>query len=360
MIIINGEPFIKLKVAVEAFFSDVLWFDNDTNVYLEKLSSVLVVFHHVNEVCDIYKKQTIQGNIQGFGEDLPAQDYIGLQKISGMCTVDLIKMYGYESLKIKLKISSFLKNKLPEFVGCEVRPISHQLDAHNYFRCCCVHLPDFLAYARDTDVEIDASFLAEIIFDDRYFSTQKMLSKKLYDNKFNTKEAANKYLQHFDGVLEETIIQACELASVRYDRINQQTKTPEDIAKDHLNKITSIFSDTNPTTENIEQFKSALPDVWQKALFDGSKEGINDTVDNKFTSNKGSTKERDNLFKTIGLLALAFVEQNKSNRFGSKEKPTIDPIAKELEKYLPENSAGLGNRAIRERLSKGVDTLKNC
>jgi hypothetical protein len=129
---------------------------------------------------------------------------------------------------------------------------------------------------------------------------------------------------------------------------------------DNVTKVVEMLYHTKPTAENIEQFKSSLPDAWEKGLFDGSKECIINPVYDKLTTNKGSTKERDNLFKTIGLLALAFIEQSKSNRFGSKEKPIIDPIAKELEKYLPENSGGLSNRVIRERLSKGLNTLKNC
>ncbi|GAA5136810.1 hypothetical protein [Thalassotalea piscium] len=71
-----------------------------------------------------------------------------------------------------------------------------------------------------------------------------------------------------------------------------------------------------------------------------------------------SDKERKNLYKTIGLLTKALTH-SKGNILGDTEKPVINQVAIELSKYLPDDDTGLKDRALRERISKGLNYLKD-
>lgn len=83
------------------------------------------------------------------------------------------------------------------------------------------------------------------------------------------------------------------------------------------------------------------------------------------TKNKKSTpsisdSERDNLLKTIGVIALGYAE--KSQRYRRGDTPNANAIAEDvamLLENLPDiKSYGLGNSSIRERIREGITLLK--
>lgn len=357
MIISNGEPFIRLEEAAKAYFFHECFVDEPLLKHFEHIGSCLSVYAYIQGVCNIFPSAGLTFESDGAFELV--------KKINGMCKIVLnqpsFELSTYHGAKpsISLSVSSFLAVIPSNLVGSLIIPIDNHINYDNHFNHSYVHLPEFINHAKDVGVEIDVFFLEAIIINDSSFRELKRLSKKGVDGKFNLKQAVSEYLQYFDGVLEETIIQACELASTTYDRQHQETKPPKEKNKDNIDEITEIFSDTAATTENIEQFKNSLPDVWREALFVNSKEMITNIESNCTNKNDPSDKERSNLSKTIGLFTLAFTTL-KGNKFGSAENPNAKQIANELEKFLPENSYGLGERTIRGRIKEGINSLKDC
>jgi hypothetical protein len=362
MIISNDEPFIDFQVAAEAFFHDITWFEGVQNEHLTHLSSWLKLYLDISGVCNVYApaKSTPNDKIDRFPKN-----------IQGMCTVEIesfhyIKTPNYSGdhfsevePKIIITISPFINKPLPELVGCSIIPIQAYINHDNYLRFSFVRLSELINHAREVGIEINASFLEPIISNDPQFSELKRLSKKSLESKFNIKQAANKYLKYFDGVLEEIIIQACELASVQYDRLSEAITPVEKSTNSNIDGILKLFSDTPFSLESIEQLKNTLPNTWREALFPNPNEMIANLESSYITNNDQSDRERSNLFKTIGLLTLAFTEL-KGIKFGSSEKPNINQIANELGRFLPENSYGLGERTIRGRIKEGINSLKNC
>ena len=252
-----------------------------------------------------------------------------------MCEV-LINHPTYEALtysgakpSVTLNVSPFIESIATDLVGSYIRPVDNHINYNNYLGFSFVQLSKFINHAKDANVEINSVFLA-----------------------------ANKYLKYFDGVLEQTIIQACEYASDAYDR-QEKVDALEQVDTSNIADILKIIKDTPPTTQNIEQLKSALPDDWREALFANlSKIFISPTSD-VIEKNSLSSKEQANLYKTIGLLTKAFVHGNGTN-FGSVENPNANKIKEHLDQFLPKEPVGLGDRAIRERIKKGVYSLKDC
>lgn len=266
MIISNGEPFIKLEVAVKAFFYFDLCFSEPDNRYFEQLEKWLDLYTFVNGIGNIWKPSdpTLEGNVE-----------IVPKKIEGMCKIKVelpsYEQYTYHGVKpiINLSISPFLKNIPPEFINCSVNLVENYINQGNYFRLSYVHLTKFLNHAKEVGVVIDANFLEEIIINDSRFTELKRLSKQRSDGVFSLNQAANGYLPYFDGVLTETIIEGCALASAQYDRKKQieATKTENEVIKDDVYELSEIFSDLPATKENITLLKASLSEVWQEALF---------------------------------------------------------------------------------------------
>ena len=73
-----------------------------------------------------------------------------------------------------------------------------------------------------------------------------------------------------------------------------------------------------------------------------------------------SNSARDNLLKTIGVIALGYAE--KSQRYRRGDTPNANAIAEDMAallESLPDiKSYGLGNSSIRERIREGITLLK--
>lgn len=263
MIINNGEAFIKLDTAAKAYFNGDLMFDDLNKKHYEHLEKYLDLYIHINSICDIYKPAPPP--IEYAFSTIP-------KNIKGMCKAELVNptlktaTRNSSTAKIKLSTSRFITNIPLELADCVIRPVDNHLSPDNYFSCAFVRLAEFITHAKVTDIEINILFLKPIIINDDSFCTLKEISNKDIDSEFNFKQAANKYFKHFNGVLEQTIIDACEYASNIYDHENKVNDT-ESIAKTNINEIIKLINEAVPTNEDIELFKSNLPDIWQEALF---------------------------------------------------------------------------------------------
>jgi hypothetical protein len=331
MLISNDEPFVKLEVAAKAFFSYDIFCAEPSTRHFEQLEIWLDLYAFIYGVCNISTPAN---------PTLQVKSGISPKKISGMCKTKLCynisDPYHPTPPSVSLVISPFSGVNL-NLNNCDVYPIEEDLNHKNYYARSYVRLTKLIEHAKEVGVDLDAIFLEEIISEDSQFRELKRLSKIAPDGAFNLKQATNMYLKYFDGILEETIIAACELASARYDRINQQTKTPQEIAKENLDDISELFSNTTATTENIEQFKSALPDVWQKALFEHSTIETIETIDKK-SSLDGLEHTSENL-EVLRSIVIEFWE-NKDPEIAAKEA-TNDVIKAYIKDKHPDLSPTL-------------------
>lgn len=73
------------------------------------------------------------------------------------------------------------------------------------------------------------------------------------------------------------------------------------------------------------------------------------------------TKERDNLLRTIGAMALMLTEQG-GPRLGTVDKPNFSQLGKSIDKFLAQAGMpaidGADPQTLRKRLSNAVDTLR--
>lgn len=302
MFISNDEPFIKLSTAANAYYFDELLFDSLNEKHLEHLTNHIGLYSYVCCICNVYKpiKQTTNEPV------LPLS-----KKIDGMCKRDLkyhVDRYGKAS--INLKISQYTGDMPIELINCNIAPVSEILN--DSYTNCYVRLYEFLDHAITTGVKIDSCFLEPIISDDGFFYNLKDLSSQNPNNKFSCEEAASNYYHLFADISKSVIIQACTNASRSHDERLKNISTKD------------------------------------KALSCHSKE-----LDNNL-----STREKDNLYKTIGLLSLAIAKQN-SKRFGDIHDINASQIYKALEEFLPEDPIGLGDKTVRTKIKQGVYLLKN-
>ena len=76
------------------------------------------------------------------------------------------------------------------------------------------------------------------------------------------------------------------------------------------------------------------------------------------------TKEKTNLYKTIGLLTKALLDKGSAN-LKVNNKVNIKAIASKLEQYIPSDPKGqkelhgLSERSLRDRLTKGLESLNS-
>jgi hypothetical protein len=354
--ICNDEPFIKLNTAANAYFGMELWAEDASEKHFEHLHKFLDLYVHIYGICDIYPSAALAFESDGVPKVA--------KNINGMCEV-LINHPTYDAVtyrgtkpSVTLNVSPFIESIAADLVGGYLIPVDNYINYNNYWGFSFVQLSKFINHAKETGIEIDALFLEPIITADNSFCELKRLSNKNLNAEFNPKQAANKYLKYFGGVLEKTIIKACKYASDAYDR-QEKVDALEQVDTSNIADILKIIKDTPPTTQNIEQLKSALPDDWRDALFANlSKVSISPTSD-VIENNSLSSKEQDNLYKTIGLLTKAFVHGNGTN-FGSVENPNANKIKEHLDQFLPKEPVGLRDRAIRERIKRGVYSLKDC
>ncbi len=350
MLISNGEPFIRLEVAARAFYYDELFLKEPDVIHFENLSSWLDLYAYVSGICNMNSPTNPQSTDRI--DKLP-------KKIKGMCNIDE-SFPSYDAqfncnakTIINLKISPFVEGMNNELIGCFIRPIDNYINHDNYFSLSYVHLSEFINLAKEVGVDLNAIFLEEIISDDSTFKELKRLSEKLPSKKFNVKQAANKYLKYFDGILEDTIIQACELASANYERMMKKIyaeankgkgtdSTQYNLAE---NKVVKLLTEKSATIENVELLKNQLSDDWKEALFDS-----------RISSQ--SIKEKDNTLKLIGLLSL-FIADKKGISFGSKDKPNVSQIYRSLSLLIEqlEDDSGLKERAVRDKITKGLDLV---
>jgi hypothetical protein len=356
MFVSNGELFIKLNVAARAFYYYDLCFCDPSNEHFEHLETSLDLYIFINGIGNILtpKNSTIDNILK-----------LVPKKINGMCVVEVnhpsyeLATYHCVQPTINLKTSPFVESINQELIGYSFKPIDNYINYDNYFGLSYVQLTKFLKHAKEVGVTIDAKFLEEVIINDNKFSELKRLSKQQANAVFNLNQAANSYLPYFNGVLIETIIEGCALASARYDRINQKKKSPQEIVKAKLNDISELFSETKVTNETIEQFKKTLPDVWREALFNKPSRVIEDLKNNNIDSNGLSTREKDNLYKTVGLLSLAIAKKNP-NRFGDINNINANQIYKTLLEFLPVEPIGLGDKTVRTKVKQGVELLRDA
>jgi hypothetical protein len=357
MLISNDEPFIKLDTATKAYFHNELRLDDLNLKHYKHLESYLNLYAFINGVCDI--KRPAPPPIENAFSTTP-------KKIKGMCKADLVHspfstVTGSPSTTIiKLTTSSFIENFPLKFVDCLAEPIDNYITPDNYFDCVFVRLSEFITHVKDTGIEINILFLEPIILNDDSFRELKMISNKHIDSKFNFKQAANQYLKYFNGVLEQTIIDACEYAGDIYDHENKANET-ESITKTNIKDIAKLINETAPTNENIELLKSDIPDVWREALFDDPDDlskGITDLNNNSIDSKDLTTRERNSLYKVIGLLSLAIAKKNPK-RFGNVSKINANQIYETLIEFLPIEPVGLGDKTVRTKIKKGVEALRD-
>jgi hypothetical protein len=267
MLIINDEPFITLEVAAKSYYVSELYSALRPELYRDRLARYLTLYDYNVGSYDILLTEEQQ--LDFFQTRLD-------RKINGMLEVKVIipqhiprntPEWGLYS-EFKLFISKFSGCNTSDFIGCEAVPIERRMNFSNYLMASFVRLSDLINHAKLSGAEINAFFLEQIIINDSQFRELKRLSKITPDSKFNIKQAAGKYLQHFDGVLEETVVEACEYASASYDRDSQQSKPTKENHENNIYDISELLSDTRVNNENIEQLKSALPDAWREVLFE--------------------------------------------------------------------------------------------
>ncbi|MBA3731422.1 MAG: hypothetical protein H0W93_03435 [Gammaproteobacteria bacterium] len=76
-----------------------------------------------------------------------------------------------------------------------------------------------------------------------------------------------------------------------------------------------------------------------------------------------SAQERATLLRTIGALALTIVAQQKGNKFGTADKPSISQIAQAVAETIKDREGraphGLGDTALRTRIADGLKLLRS-
>ncbi|XPF93850.1 hypothetical protein ACM9HF_17805 [Colwellia sp. RE-S-Sl-9] len=320
MYISNNEAFIKIGLATKTFYYDELFLAEPEQRYVEYLAQHITFYSFVCGICDV--KTPINGS------------QCSPKRIRGLCEIQISypsfiasDNYGNPPPLVNLIISDFTENISSELIGSLVSPIDGGINYEAYLFDSYVHLPQFLKLVNDAGVDINLMFLEEIISNDQSFLELKRLSKES-EQTFNFKKAAKKYIKYLPKVSEELIIQACEYASAKYDRINKG-KVVLSLQSEVDRMAEALFN-----TENVQ----------------------NNNLNNNTVIKSPSTRETDNLYKTIGLLTKALVS-TKGNMLGTVDKPTVLQVAKKLEEYLPELQAGLSERAIRERITKGIKLL---
>lgn len=326
MFVSNGELFIKLNVAARAFYYYDLCFCDPSNEHFEHLETSLDLYIFINGIGNILtpKNSTIDNILK-----------LVPKKINGMCVVEVnhpsyeLATYHCVQPTINLKTSPFVESINQELIGYSFMPIDNYINYDNYFGLSYVQLTKFLKHAKEVGVTIDAKFLEEVIINDDKFSELKRLSKQQANAVFNLNQAANSYLPYFNGVLIETIIEGCALASARYDR---QVKT--EIGEIPIHELSKFVCNSPPTSENISQFKNFLPKAWQDALF--NPELSQGNIENRLFS--GIIHSSENL-ELLNKVVIEYWE-GKDPNFASKEATNF-AIQTYVKDISPETSATL-------------------
>jgi hypothetical protein len=334
MLVSNGELFIKLNVAARAFYYYDLCFCEPSNEHFEHLETSLSLYIFINGIGDILSPSN--PNIDDNLGRVP-------KKINGMCVVQVnypsYELATHHGVKpnISLKTSPFVENINQELIGYSFMPIDKCINYDNYFDLSYVHLTKFLNHAKEVGVSIDANFLEEIIINDNRFTELKRLSKQQKNVVFNLNQAADIYLPYFEGVLTETIIEGCALASAQFDRVYKikENKLASEVIKNDIYKISEIFNRLTATSENIEQFKNTLPDNWREALFNYPENNIQHK-----TVNFDDDDTPDMLYIAHGVYKDVWLDFN-SNTTNMPPKASIEEIIKKKGVKGPKDIAAI-------------------
>jgi len=140
------------------------------------------------------------------------------------------------------------------------------------------------------------------------------------------------------------------------------------LVKKHYDPITDLLLKVAPKdgAEYIEYPKLTLDQIVIPMSVVISYENKNscsiDKPEHSKNNDELQTKERSNLYKTIGLLAKALLDSGIKN-LKTDEKANITAIARKIERYIPSDPMGqkechgLSERSLRARLTKGLESL---
>lgn len=72
-----------------------------------------------------------------------------------------------------------------------------------------------------------------------------------------------------------------------------------------------------------------------------------------------NSKEIRNLQKTLGVALSLIIDRTQSNALGTIKSPNCNAISKKLEAYLPKDSYGLSDRALRQRIKEALSAIND-
>jgi hypothetical protein len=282
MLIRNGEPFIRLDVAAKAYFNVELYSYEPSEIeqeYLIHLASHLCLYTYIYGVCNIQIPENIT----------PSNTVDSLPKfINGMCETEFKVNSDGGAIK-NITVSKFTEIIAPQFIGYRVLPVQGDILYQSYLKSTCVYIPEFIKHAKEVGVDISIEFLKVIIFNDSSFIRQRV--EKSHYSKMDLKQLSAKYLNYFDGIPKEVIIQAYELACEMYYEMKEDGEShrwrfqygmeniiqaevnknlKNEIIKDGISNISELFLELFPglpaSSENIDLLSNFIPDAWRVQL----------------------------------------------------------------------------------------------
>ena len=221
--------------------------------------------------------------------------------VSGMCSVS-IETSPYTGESLLMRVVDETGDKYKDYFNWVVDPINSEIRYHDYTHYSYVSLSSFFSFLATVDIEITYQLLSFIMSRDPLIQTAVINSN------------------------EEPII----------------------IIKKHYkgSKIRGVDEDI--IDASIENAKSLIKEAEKKS----NKNQIL-SVDDETPLN---TRERDNLYKIIGLLTFALNEKS-GNSLKNGDKISSSAVASQLERFVHGDSAGLSSRSLRNKIKQGMDLV---
>lgn len=224
-------------------------------------------------------------------------------QVSGLCLIEDFSFAPPDEPLI-LEVVKETGEKYKDYLYWTIYPLEIDMRRHNYNYkdFAYVSLPSFFLFLAGVDIEI----------------TYQLLS----------------FIMSRDPLIQTAVINS-----------NEESIT---IIKEHYkgSKIRGVDEDI--IDASIENAKSLIKEAEKKS----NKNQIL-SVDDETRLN---TRERDNLYKIIGLLTFALNEKS-GNSLKNGDKISSSAVASQLERFVHGDTAGLSSRSLREKIKKGMDLV---
>lgn len=224
-------------------------------------------------------------------------------RVSGLCSL-LIECDPFDSTSesLILKVVKETGEKYKHYLNWTIYPLELDIRRHNYKDFSYISFSSFFLFLLKVDIEITYQLLSFIMSRDPLIQTAAINSNH----------------------------------------------EPLTIIKEHYQWSTVWDVDEDIIDASIENAISLI----QKAEKKSNKNQILSVND----ETPLNTRERDNLYKIIGLLTFALNEKS-GNTLKIGDKISSSAVASQLERFIQGDTAGLSSRSLREKIKQGMDLV---